>query len=119
MKRLYIFFILIPLAFACDDSEDSRCISGEVLGYDGCQGVSLINVDEQYDIGDSLTFQQEIYANAIQVPGELTVGRGFFRIRNFKSGDERPDEKFFCLSIYIPFDIPAYTVLSRSDSGCR
>jgi hypothetical protein len=118
MKRLYIFFILVSLAFSCDDSDSARCISGEVIGYDACQGVSVIEVDAQFDIGDSLTYFQKPLANAIKVPGELNAGRGFFLIRNFKSGDEQPNKDIFCLAIYIPIDIPAYTVITRSDASC-
>jgi hypothetical protein len=118
MKRLYIFFIFASLAFSCDDSDSTRCISGEAIGYDACQGVSVIEVDAQFDIGDSLKYFQKSLSNAIKVPGELDAGRGFFLIRNFKSGDEQPNKDIFCLAIYIPFDIPIYTVIERSDEAC-
>jgi hypothetical protein len=120
MKRLFILFALLPLAFSCDDSDDIRCIAGEVIFYDGCQGVSVIEVDGHWNIGDSLETYQKRLVNAIQVPGKLDLGRGFFRIRDFRSGDEKPaDPAFLCLAIYIPYDVPAYTVIARSDLGCR
>jgi hypothetical protein len=118
MKQLYILFSLILLTSSCDDSDNTLCISGEVVAYDACQGVSVIEVDAQFDIGDSLKHFQKPLGNAIQVPGELTGGRGFFLIRNFRSGDEQPNKDLFCLSIYIPYAIPAYTVIDRSDASC-
>jgi hypothetical protein len=119
MKRLYIFFLLVSLAFSCDDSDSPRCISGEVIGYDACQGVSVIEVDTQFDIGDSLRYLQRPLGNAIQVPGEFDAGRGFFLIRDFKSGDEQPNKDVFCIAISIRFNVPAYTVITRSDAGCH
>jgi hypothetical protein len=118
MKRLYILIILVSLGLSCDDSDGTRCISGEVIGYDACQGVSVIEVDSQFDVGDSLKYFQRPLGNAIKVPGEFDAGRGFFLIRNFKSGDEQPNNNIFCLTIFIPFDVPAYTVITRSDAGC-
>jgi hypothetical protein len=117
MKRLYILIILVSLVLSCDDSDSTRCISGEVIGYDPCQGVSVIEVDAQFDIGDSLKFQKPL-ANAIKVPGELNAGRGFFLIRDFQSDDAQPNPHVLCLALYIPFDIPAYTVITRSDASC-
>jgi hypothetical protein len=119
MKRLYILIIVVSLVLSCDDSDRTRCISGEVIGYDPCQGVSVIEVDAQFDIGDSLKHFQKPLANAIKVPGELSAGRGFFLIRNFQSGDEQPNPHVLCLAIYIPIDVPAYTVITRSDASCR
>jgi hypothetical protein len=120
MKRLYIFLILLIPAWACDDdSETTQCISGEVIGYAVCHGVSIIEVDPKFSIGDSLRLFNKKMGNAIQVPGEFTTGRGHFIIRNFNSDDARPDPRALCLAIVIPIEVPAYTVINRSDSGCK
>lgn len=118
MKRFYIPLLLVLLAFSCDDSDGRRCVSGEVIGYEACQGGSVIEVDAQFDIGDSLKLFSRELGNAIIVPGELTTGRGYFLIRNFKSGDEQPNPDIFCLAMIIPIEVPQYTVIARSDSNC-
>jgi hypothetical protein len=120
MKRLYILFISALVAFSCDDSDNARCISGEVIGYEACLGASIIEVDAQFDVGDSLNLFNKELVNAIQVPGEFATGRGYFAIRNFRSGDEQPPNlEVFCLAMVIPLEIPLYTVINRSDTGCR
>lgn len=119
MKRLYILSLLALLAFSCDDSDNARCISGEVIGYEACMGASIIEVDPEFHIGDSLELFSRELGNAIQVPGEFAPGRGYFVIRNFKSGDEQPNLEIFCLSMMIPLEIPTYTVINRSETGCR
>ncbi len=118
-KHLYLFVLLIAITFSCDDTDNTFCISGEVVAYQPCGGYSVIEVDPDRSIGKEIKMGQNTYKNAIQVPGEFTNGRGYFRIREYRESDASLAESdAFCLAIYAPLDIPYYTALDRNDSHC-
>lgn len=115
---LFAFVILFGASCSDNESDSEFCVYGNVLTYDCCVGISLIDIRGHFPIGRKYTFQDHTYANVIQVPGNYYgSGDHYFRLRKYIQETDHPNGECLCI-ISVPYNLPWYTATASSESGC-
>ncbi|PKQ67921.1 hypothetical protein BZG01_06020 [Labilibaculum manganireducens] len=76
VKLLSIVITVTLFLYSCDDDREpsDSCIEGNVFAFLECGEGALIQIKDQSDLGDPLTYKGVEYENVVQAPGSFPKG---------------------------------------------
>lgn len=119
LKLSILFCVPLLAGVGCDKQDLPECVKGNVIGYQSCYNVNVIQIESGSLTGNEIVWNNEEYDNVVQSPGGLfTDSIIYFNYRIF---DPEKDEVYgwdYCPAIYAPLTVPTIVITNYSTSNC-